>query len=82
MSGLNIEDTLKPYEEVGLVSKLPQFIHLILKNLFFTLLDISRGHPLAPIDYPCAIWLRSVESRGSRSRTNKRTNGRQTQIIV
>ncbi len=28
------------YEEVCLVSKLPQFIHLILKNLFFTLLDI------------------------------------------
>ncbi len=25
--------TLKPYEEVCLVSKLPQFIHLILKNL-------------------------------------------------
>ncbi len=32
--------TLTPYEEVCLVSKLPQFIHLILKNLFFTLLDI------------------------------------------
>ncbi len=28
------------YEEVCLVSKLPQFVHLILKNLFFTLLDI------------------------------------------
>ncbi len=32
--------TLTPYEEVRLVSKLPQFIHLKLKNLFFTLLDI------------------------------------------
>ena len=32
--------TLTPYEEVYLVSQLPQFIHLILKNLFFTLIDI------------------------------------------
>ncbi len=33
--------TLTPYEEVSLVSKLPQFEHLILKNLFLTSLVIS-----------------------------------------
>ena len=32
--------SLTPHEELCLVSKLPQFIHLILKNLFFALLDI------------------------------------------
>ncbi len=29
-----------------------------------------------------AIWSRSVENPGRRSRTNKKTNGQQTQIIV
>ena len=33
-------------------------------------------------DCLCAIWSRSVENPGSRSRTNKQTNRRQTQIIV
>ncbi len=42
----------------------------------------SRHRSRTPMDCPCAIWSRSVENPGRRSRTNNQTNERQTQIIV
>ncbi len=36
-------------------------------------IPISRRYFRGSIDCPCAIWSRSVENPGSRSRTNKRT---------
>ncbi len=49
--------------------------------------QFSRRRFQVPIGCPCAIWSRSVENPGSRSRANNQTikqpnNGRQTQIIV